>query len=62
MLVFDQEQFEITGVYTLYTPNKTKSYTFENVLEAKAFIDNYYHNVERAERIYNNDKNKSYRA
>ena len=41
LLVFDQDQYEITGVYTLCTPNKQYSYTFEDALDAKNFVDYY---------------------
>ncbi len=41
LLIFDTEQFKITGVYTLYTPDKQKSFTFKDALAAKAFVIHY---------------------
>lgn len=45
MLVFDQQQFEATGVYTLTAPDKAESYTFKDAIAAKLFVDAYYRNL-----------------
>lgn len=42
MLVFDREQYEITKLYVLTTPEKNRFFVFENALEAKDFIERYY--------------------
>lgn len=44
MLIFDTEQFNETGVYTLYSPDEREAYHFESALEAKEFCDAYHTN------------------
>lgn len=44
MLLFEQAHYEATGTYVLSTPNGDQAFCFENVLDAKAFVDYYYRN------------------
>lgn len=44
LLVFDREQYLITGLYTFITSDRQMSFTFKDALEAKSFVDAYYRN------------------
>lgn len=43
-LVYDREQHFVTGLYTLITSDKKKSFTFESEAQAASFVDAFFRN------------------
>lgn len=52
LLIFDQNHYEATGVYTLVSSDYKTFYSFRIALKAKAFVDDYYTNKFAAIRAY----------
>ena len=44
LLVFDRMQYLTTGLYTFVTSDRQMSFTFDNVMAAKVFVDKFYEN------------------